>query len=228
MRRPITKFSLMAALALSMVACSHNETVVKEVNTKTNENKITYAMSVSPLVSQYIDYKSKNIEVEEIAVKDTRPYIEEVDGKLPSKTLDYIYDESNKADLSYTLMLAMAKVESDFDTQLVSSTSDYGLLQLHKPTAKAIAEEVGVKSYNLKNPQTNIKFSIHYLKQLRDYWRDQGINEEEVFSLTVISYNRGVAGTRSYLKHRSIDDNTYLQKVREWKSKYEQQSEVAS
>ncbi|OPH61836.1 hypothetical protein BC351_00930 [Paenibacillus ferrarius] len=217
MQRPITKFSLITALALSLVACSQIETVVKEE--KTTEKYISMPIAESAFIKKYEYNKNKYLFIYD---EEKRPYIKDVDNRLPSALLDYIYEESKKNNLSYELMMALAKVESDFNTQLVSTTSDYGLFQLHAPTAKAIADEMGIKTYNLKDSKTNVRFSIHYLKQLRDYWRDQGVDEEDMFALTVISYNRGISGTKSYLKHRNIDDNTYLKRVREWKQKYEE------
>jgi soluble lytic murein transglycosylase-like protein len=142
---------------------------------------------------------------------DIKPKIEGI--PLDDKLLDYIWNKSQENDLSYTFLLALAKTESDFNPRTESKTNDSGLYQLHRPTAKWIGKQLGVKNYNLHNPYTSVDFSVYYLCNLREQWRNQGLSEEDVFDMTVVSYNMGVRGTNRYVKRHNVEDNTYLNRV---------------
>lgn len=132
---------------------------------------------------------------------------------LDKKIIAYAVKQSEEYDFSVELLFALMKVESNFNPIAVSSTNDVGLTQINKRTAKWIASQLGVSKYNLKNPYTSIDFSLFYLNYLRDKLRSKGLSEEMVFEYTVISYNRGEAGAKRYIRKYGTENNSYLNKV---------------
>lgn len=139
---------------------------------------------------------------------------------LPDDTLDYLWQRSNISDVPYTMLLAIGKTESNFNINLVSKTDDIGLFQLHQPTAKWIAQELGLERYNLKDAETNIDFMIFYINYLKDYWRQKDFSDERLLDLVIISYHRGIEGTKRYVQAHGYSD-PYLNKVKEYKIVYE-------
>jgi soluble lytic murein transglycosylase-like protein len=180
-----------------------------------NDEKSTQTVSMS-VFKNYNDLLAKlnSVKVEEsrqVEEKLKRPNYPDI--PLSDSTLDYLWSKSQETNFAYSYLLALAKTESEFNPKEKSSTHDHGLYQIHKPTDKFIAKELGLEQYNLYDPITNIDFAVFYLSYLRDYWRAQGVSEEEVFDLVTISYNRGIEGCKRYLQHHSTEDNTYLRAV---------------
>jgi hypothetical protein len=206
-------------LALSIVLIMSNKANGAEGN-KMNVNK-NVAMSVCTY--EELSRKLESVELPKQEEKPERPQIKDI--PLSEDILEYLWNKSQESGLAYTYLLALAETESEFNPKEQSQTNDFGLFQIHKPTDKWIADQLGIKNYNLYNPFTNIDFAVFYLTYLRDYWRSQGASGEEEFELTTISFNRGIEGCKSYLKHHDFDDNAYLRSVK--KNKYEiEQNEV--
>jgi soluble lytic murein transglycosylase-like protein len=215
--KPIIKYSVFVVLALVLVLLTINKIADTEKQIKTNDN-IQYVVSVmsSPLMQEVHKINNKA----EVKIENKRYEIKDV--KLDSEILDYIFQKANESKLSYELLLAIAKVESDFDQNLVSNTQDYGMYQIHRPTDKWISKELGLTNYNLKDSKTSVDFAVYYLNYLRHYWVDQGASEEEAFGLVVISYNRGIEGCRRYVRRYGMENNKYLRSVKHYKNTFEQ------
>ena len=64
------------------------------------------------------------------------------------------------------LIAALIEQESSFNSDAVSSAGAIGLTQIMPPTARSIAQELGVRHFNLRNPETSIRFGVHYLTSL--------------------------------------------------------------
>lgn len=163
--------------------------------------------------------KATEVESSEETLKPSRPNIPGI--PLDVKLLDYIWNKAQKHSLSYEMLLAIAKTESDFNSNTESSTHDSGLFQINKRTGKWIAEELGLTEYDLSNPYTSTDFAVYYLTTLRDAWDNKGLSEEELFDVVIISYNRGVGGANKYIKKYGTENNTYLNQVSKYKELYE-------
>lgn len=64
------------------------------------------------------------------------------------------------------LVKAVVKQESAGNPDAVSPVGAKGLMQIMPATAKDIAAELGVKDYDLSDPETNLKFGSYYLGKL--------------------------------------------------------------
>jgi soluble lytic murein transglycosylase-like protein len=159
---------------------------------------------------------SAQVKIENVV--DKRPNVKGV--PLSDDVLDYMYEMSIKYDVAYSLLLSLADVESSFNPKAVSSANCVGLLQLRPSTAKRIAKDLGVKKYNLKNPKDSILFGTYYIDYLRDQWLSKGYSEEDAYVLTIISYNRGIAGANEWVKEHGFK-NKYYEKIDKKKEYYE-------
>jgi hypothetical protein len=212
----------LVALLLALIIVAWLSNKVDATGGNKSESKQTVTMSVFDTYNELLKKINEVSKTEED--KPERPQIKDI--PLSEDIMEYLWNKSQESGLAYTYLLALAKTESEFNPKEQSQTNDHGLFQIHKPTDKWIAEQLGVKNYNLYNPFTNIDFAVFYLTYLRDYWRSQGASGEEEFELTTISFNRGIEGCKSYLKHHDFDDNAYLRSVK--KNKYEIEKSVVN
>ncbi|UTY27901.1 flagellar assembly lytic transglycosylase [Treponema putidum] len=64
------------------------------------------------------------------------------------------------------LLYALLRSESYFKPEVVSHAGAIGLAQLMKPTAADIARRLKLETYDLNNPDTNIRFGAFYLSDM--------------------------------------------------------------
>jgi soluble lytic murein transglycosylase len=104
-----------------------------------------------------------------------------------SKTIaQIVYDESSKKKIDYRLVLAIMKIESNFQQDAVSRKGARGLLQIKPSLARYIAQEVGVHwkgDTTLDEPEKNIKIGVHFFSQL--------IEDFESINMALHAYNIG-------------------------------------
>ncbi|OGR83191.1 MAG: hypothetical protein A2901_06615 [Elusimicrobia bacterium RIFCSPLOWO2_01_FULL_54_10] len=103
-------------------------------------------------------------------------------------------------------IMSMIKVESNFLRGAKSSRGALGLMQIMPATAKEISRELKLKDFkeaSLADPETNIRFGIHYVAKLR---RELGDHD-----LTVLAaYNAGKKNVLEWLKatgRKELDHN---------------------
>lgn len=88
---------------------------------------------------------------------------------------------------------AVIAQESGGKADAVSNVGAQGLMQVMPATAKVIAKELGIKEYNLKDPETNKKFGQYYLdKLLNMFGGDEG--------LALTAYHSGPGKVKQLLK----------------------------
>lgn len=138
---------------------------------------------------------------------------------------EYIMKYSHKNGLDECLVMAVIKVESNYIPEAQSSYA-YGLMQLTEETAKWNAQKMGLKDYDWREPETNIKIGCYYLKSL--------IDKYENVETALAAYNAGGGNVDSWLKNSkySRDGKTlyhipfpetrnYVKKVEDNRQSYE-------
>jgi hypothetical protein len=216
--KPIIKYSVIVVLALVLVLLTINKTAYTEKQTKTN-NKIQYVVSVSesPLMNEIHKIKlEKKIENKRYEIKDVN---------LDKELLDYIWNSSKEANFSYELILAFIKQESDMGKDKVNynhnGTKDFGITQINSNSVKWLGDLADLKNPDPMNDYHSIKMTLAYLVEERDFWRKQGLSEEQVFFATVLTYNRGRSGAISYIR-RNGWNSKYVENILNYKSQFEQ------
>ena len=80
--------------------------------------------------------------------------------------------------------------------------------------------QTGIENDSLSN---NISKEIEELAYYRDYWTELGFPDEIVYSLILISKERGIKGCSDFIENNDVyDQNNYVQKVTEYKFFLEQ------
>jgi membrane-bound lytic murein transglycosylase MltF len=151
---------------------------------------------------------------------DNFPYFEDI--PLSEEVQRYIYETAEEYSISYELVLAIAKVESNYDPSVIAQGRDKGLYQLNSDnTLDWAAEMAGIENFEWDNPKHSAKAAINYLSWLREYWLDKGYSEEDVFAISTMSYNMGIGNMQEYINRNGIVPNAYLNKVYNAKTELE-------
>jgi len=98
-----------------------------------------------------------------------------------------IWETSRRWGVNPSLVAAVAKVESRFNTRAVSSRGARGLMQLMPATGKRL----GVQPAELFDPEKNLDAGARYLRELADRFGDD-------LSLVLAAYNAGEAAVAQY------------------------------
>lgn len=90
---------------------------------------------------------------------------------FPEPWWDTIKTESAKYNLDPYLVASLIRQESEFNPSAISYAGAYGLMQLLPSVGRAMARQVGMhdfRTYQLLDPETNIKLGTRYLRQMLD------------------------------------------------------------
>ena len=106
---------------------------------------------------------------------------------FPEAWWDTIKEESAKNGLDPYLVASLIRQESEFNPGVVSYANAYGLMQLLPSVGRNLARQEGIshfETFQLLNPEINIRLGTRYLKQLMD--RFGGVQE-----YALAAYNAG-------------------------------------
>lgn len=114
---------------------------------------------------------------------------------------DYIRQECESANVDMELVLAVMQVESNFNSENISQTNDYGIMQINECNHEYLREELGISDF--LNPYDSAKAGIYMLSKLN--WCE---NENQ----RLMCYNMGTAGAKRYW-NAGIYESSYSRKV---------------
>lgn len=167
------------------------------------------------------EYKNKidKLEQENIELSSYTYY----DIPITKEQQEFVIDLCKEVDLNFELIISMMKIESNFQTDLISETSDYGIMQLNYKNHEFFAELSGLETYNVYDFYDNVTMGINYLVYLRDNLIKQGITNQEDLTIYLLnSYNMGEMGFKNYIKRTRVLTRVYDQKIIEYKGQLEQ------
>lgn len=122
--------------------------------------------------------------------------------ELTEELQEFIYYICSGYHVDFALVLAVIKVESGFEIEAVSTTNDYGLMQINQRNHNWLTEELGITDY--LDPYQNIYAGVFILRMLFEKYND--VNK------VLMAYNMGETGA-SRLWENGIYETDYTQKV---------------
>lgn len=150
---------------------------------------------------QPAEAKTETTAVEVVEVKEWQPW---ADVPLNDDVQGYLHTLCEDNNLAYSFIIALIKVESNFNSDSVSGTDDYGLLQINACNHK--------EGFDYLDPYDNITMGIEMLSDLAEKYDD--------VESVLMAYNLGEAGAKK-LWNQGIYSTEYTQKVLETKIDYE-------
>lgn len=124
-----------------------------------------------------------------LRLEERMPDVDEIDRQRLARTLVL---EAELARIDPLLVLAVIEVESSYDLAARSSRGALGLMQLREPTLRREVERAGLDWADPRDPTTNLRAGIRYLRRLLD-----AFGREEV---ALMAYNAGPNRILGYLR----------------------------
>jgi soluble lytic murein transglycosylase len=109
---------------------------------------------------------------------------------------DLVVAAAARHDLDPNLLLAVMRVESVYDPEIVSYAGAIGLLQIMPRTGRLIAHRLGLTDFrtdDLLDPATNIELAAWYLRSLLDRFEGR-------LPLAIAAYNGGPHNVRRWME----------------------------
>ncbi|RDY21398.1 lytic transglycosylase domain-containing protein [Criibacterium bergeronii] len=124
---------------------------------------------------------------------------------------DYLYEVCADEEVPITLILAMIETESNFNPEIISSTNDYGLMQLNKINHEWLNQEF--RAADMLNPYQNVFCGTKVIASyVRKYDGD--------FNKALMAYNMGDFGANRAWDN-GITSTKYSEKILDLMKKYE-------
>ena len=162
---------VLIAWALNNKASIRNEETATEVETETQ-----------PLYGT-VEYVSK-VPTEEWVVggADFQP----IDCSLAVELQEFIYYLSYGYNIDFNFVMAVIEHESDYRADIISSTNDYGLMQINKCNHEWLSEALGIT--NFLDPYQNVMAGVYMLHNLFEKYEDA--------QMVLMAYNMGETGAK--------------------------------
>lgn len=117
----------------------------------------------------------------------------------PKAYFDCVKSAAEKHSFDIPSLYAIIRAESLYNHEAQSPAGAVGLMQIMPATARGIAKELSVESYNLKDPCTSIDFGAYYFKKLGKMYNGR-------IELMIAAYNAGPGNVAKWMEKHSSDD----------------------
>lgn len=165
--------------------------------------KTTYDMTHVENYGGKYDSKTFNDEVKVFDWK-VDPTFKPLDVPLDIETQEFTYNLCTAYNIDWTLVMAIMQTESNFKSDTISKTNDYGLMQINKVNHQWLTEKLGITDYLDKTQ--NIRAGVFVLRKLFEEYTDP--------KLVLMAYNMGSNGAEA-LWNKKIYTTPYVDKVLE-------------
>lgn len=132
-----------------------------------------------------------------------------LDVSLNEDLQEFSFYLSSACDIDFTFVMALMKQESDFQSNIVSATNDYGLMQINEINHTYLKEQLGVSDF--LDPYENIKAGMFILRKLFEKY--------ETPEKVLMAYNMGETGA-SQLWEQGIFETNYTKNVLKYQQEF--------
>ena len=126
---------------------------------------------------------------------------------------EYTQDLCNEYGVQYELVLALMSAESGYRTDVISKTSDYGIMQINKVNHERLTKALGITDF--LEPKQNIEAGINMIAEISEKYH----TPEEILMV----YNKGHAGAKK-LWNQGITTTKYTSRVLQRMDELEQRT----
>ncbi|HBH12462.1 MAG: Soluble lytic murein transglycosylase [Clostridiales bacterium 38_11] len=206
------RIKIVSTLLISMIVVLTVQTATSADVLQKSDNQLTAETDQSEpdsdivLVHTINDNQMHELTVKQRMIADQEQkslvdYIDEVTG-LGKDTASYLMGQCEALGLDPFIILAIIRVESNFNPYTVGTLGERGLGQLMSNTAEPVAAnlEIEYDPDRLFEPEYNILLFTTQFKYLSDFYDGD-------FHKTLTAYNRGQYGLEKYIASRSSHVN---------------------
>lgn len=172
---------------------------VPQESDKPNIESTSPQTTVDPTVS----IPDKIVSVVHPVTEPTEPPVQYYDVPLSEDLQDYIRTLCKENDVPMSLIIAMIEVESSFRSNVISGTSDYGLMQINKINHEWLTEEYGITDF--LDPYQNVFCGITIIAGHLE-------KTDGDIALALMRYNCGATGAKR-LWDKGIYSTSYTEKI---------------
>lgn len=115
---------------------------------------------------------------------------------------EFVYYLSQGYNIDFTLVMALIQHESSYRADVISSTNDYGLMQINKINHQFLTDTIGVTDF--LDPYQNIRAGMFTLRKLFERYQD--------VDMVLMCYNMGEDGAER-LWSKGIYETDYTQSI---------------
>lgn len=185
-----------------------------------NIKKITLVSSLLICALAYNMQQPKTVYPEQAQCKtvtNVKPEIKKSTFKRLNVPMDtdlqeFTYDLCWRQKVDFLLIMAMIKQESNFRPDAISSTNDYGLMQINITNHHWLRDRFGITDFC--DPQANIVAGVYMVKELFKKYPEPG--------KMLMAYNMGEDGAAKFWK-RGIFESYYSKSVLAQRKAYEKE-----
>lgn len=172
---------------------------VPQEDDKPNIESTSPQTTVDPTVS----IQDNIVSVVHPVTDPTEPPVQYYDVPLSEDLQDYIRTLCEENDVPMSLIIAMIEVESSFRPNVISGTSDYGLMQINKINHEWLREEFGITDF--LDPYQNVFCGITIIAGHLD-------KTDGDIPLALMIYKCGATGAKR-LWDKGIYSTSYTEKI---------------
>jgi hypothetical protein len=135
-----------------------------------------------------------------------------LDCGMDEELQEFVYYLSAGYNIDFTLAMAVIQHESSFRSDVVSTTNDYGLMQINKMNHQYLTDTIGITDF--LDPYQNVRGGMFILRKLFERYQDT--------DLVLMCYNMGEDGAKR-LWNNGIFETDYTQDILKIQQQYNKQ-----
>ena len=132
-----------------------------------------------------------------------------LDVPMDTRLQEYVFYLSEAYDIDFTFVMALIQHETNFEAGAISSTDDYGLMQINSVNHTYLAEELGITDF--LDPYENVKAGMFILRKLFEKY--------EIPEKVLMAYNLGETGA-ARLWEQGIFEVNYSKEILQKQAEY--------
>lgn len=107
-----------------------------------------------------------------------------IDCQMPEEQQEFVFYLCAGYNIDFSLAMALIQCESNFDPNIISSTNDYGYMQINVQNHEWLTRALGVTDYT--DPYQNIRAGMFMLRKLFERYQNT--------DMVLMAYNMGEKG----------------------------------
>mgnify|MGYP002793707934 CR=1 FL=1 len=135
-----------------------------------------------------------------------------LDCKMPEEEQEFTYYLCSGYSIDFTLVMALIQNGSGFDPTVISTTNDYGYMQISKVNHEWLTEILGITDFT--DPYDNIRAGVFILRKLFERYQDT--------NKVLMAYNMGECGA-ARLWEKGIYSTDYTEKILSYQAQFNEQ-----